>query len=149
MGDVAGEKTMTEISHLYHKKARKSHTLDKLVEQHQPSLRNYAPFWQAGGYPHESCSFSHEAHQLEDKKLERKAYVRIAEELDTFGVSPYYVGTIWRKHKQDILDTVNRDLGKSLKTHYVNDIDRIVDVTNGIAAAADSEALSPIRNLGE
>ena len=32
---------------------------------------------------------------------------------------------------------------------YVNDIDGIVDVTNGIAAAADSEALSPIRNLGE
>ena len=47
------------------------------------------------------------------KKLERKAYVRIAEELNTFGVSPYYVGTIWRKHKQDIVDTVNRDLVKS------------------------------------
>ena len=27
------------------------------------------------------------------KKLKRKAYVRITEELDTFGVSPYYVGT--------------------------------------------------------
>ncbi len=50
------------------------------------------------------------------KKLERKAYVRIAEELNTFGVPPYYVGTIWRKHKQDILDTVNRDLVKSLQT---------------------------------
>ena len=31
-------------------------------------------------------------------------------------MSPYYVGTIWRKHKQDILDTVNRDLVKSLQT---------------------------------
>ncbi len=50
------------------------------------------------------------------KKLERKAYVRIAEELNTFGVSPYYVGTIWREHKQDILVTVNRDLVKSLQT---------------------------------
>ena len=51
------------------------------------------------------------------KKLERKAYARIAEELNTFGVSPYNVGTIiWRKHKQDILDTVNRDLVKSLQT---------------------------------
>ena len=49
------------------------------------------------------------------KKLERKAYVRIAEELNTFGVSPYYVGYLWRKHNQDILDTVNHDLGKSLK----------------------------------
>ena len=47
------------------------------------------------------------------KKLKHKAYVRIAEELNTFGVSPYYVGTIWRKHKQDILDTVNRDLVRS------------------------------------
>jgi hypothetical protein len=49
------------------------------------------------------------------KKLERKAYGRIAEELSTFGVSPFYVGTIWRKHNQDILDTVNHDLVKSLK----------------------------------
>ena len=47
------------------------------------------------------------------KKLKRKAYVRIAEELNTFGVSPYYVGTISRKHKQDILDTVNHDLVRS------------------------------------
>jgi len=31
-------------------------------------------------------------------------------------VSPCYVGTIWRKHKQDILDTVSHDLVKSLKT---------------------------------
>ena len=50
------------------------------------------------------------------KKLELNTYARIAEELNTFGVSPYYVGTIWRKHKQDILDTVNHDLVKSPKT---------------------------------
>jgi hypothetical protein len=50
------------------------------------------------------------------KKLKRKAYVRIAEELNTFGVSPYYVGYIWRKHNQYILDTVNHDLVKSRKT---------------------------------
>ena len=49
------------------------------------------------------------------KKLERKAYGRIAEELRAFGVSPKYVGKIWRKHNQDILDTANRDLVKSLK----------------------------------
>jgi hypothetical protein len=49
------------------------------------------------------------------KKLERKAYVRIAEELNTFGVSPWYVGHIWRKHNQHILDIVNCDLGKNLK----------------------------------
>ncbi len=50
------------------------------------------------------------------KKLERKAYGRIAEELSAFGVSPFYVGTIWRKHNQDILDTVNRDLVRSLNS---------------------------------
>jgi len=50
------------------------------------------------------------------KKLKRKYYVRIAEEWNTFGVSPYYVGTSWRKNKQDILDTVNHDLVKSLMT---------------------------------
>ena len=32
------------------------------------------------------------------KKLERKTYARIAEELNTFGVSPWYVGYIWKKH---------------------------------------------------
>ncbi len=48
-------------------------------------------------------------------KLERKTYARIAEELNTLGVSPWCVGHIWRKHNQDILDTVNCDLGNSLK----------------------------------
>ena len=33
------------------------------------------------------------------KKLKHKAYARIAEELVTFGVLPYYMGSIWRKHK--------------------------------------------------
>ena len=49
------------------------------------------------------------------KQLERMAYARIAEELNSFGVSDLYVAELWRKHKQDILDTVNRDLDKSLK----------------------------------
>ena len=48
------------------------------------------------------------------KQLKRKAYARIAEELNSFGVSEDYVAKMWRKHKQDILDTVNRDLVKSL-----------------------------------
>ena len=49
------------------------------------------------------------------KRLERKAYARIAEELNSFGVSDVYVAKLWRKHKQDILDSVNRDLVMSLK----------------------------------
>ncbi len=35
----------------------------------------------------------------ETKKRHRKAYPMIAEELVQFGVSPYYVGTVWRKHR--------------------------------------------------
>ena len=37
----------------------------------------------------------------------------------------------------------------TLGKDYVDDIDGIVDVTDGIPAAADSKALSPIRNLGK
>jgi hypothetical protein len=37
----------------------------------------------------------------------------------------------------------------TLGNDYVDDIDGMVDVTDGIPAAADGEALSPIRNLGE
>ncbi len=49
------------------------------------------------------------------KLLERKAYDRIAEELIKFWVTPGYVIRCWRKYKQGILDTENRDLVKSLK----------------------------------
>jgi hypothetical protein len=110
---MAGEKT-NDRNHT-------SLTLNKLVEQqHQPSLRsrNHAPFRQAGGYPHEtSCSFSRETHQLEDKETRRQGLCQDRRGIEhILGVSPYYVGTIWRKHKQDILDTVSLDLVKSLKT---------------------------------
>ena len=43
----------------------------------------------------------------ETKKLHRKAYPMIAEELVQFGVSAKYVGTVWRKHRLDILDTAS------------------------------------------
>ncbi len=36
-----------------------------------------------------------------------------------------------------------------LAANYVDDIDGMVDVTDGIPAAADGKALSPIRHLGE
>jgi hypothetical protein len=48
------------------------------------------------------------------------------------------------------VDIINNELEfLELGGDYINDIDGIVDVTDGIAAAADGEALSPIRNLGE
>ena len=46
-------------------------------------------------------------------------------------------------------DLINELEFLDLGDDYVDDIDRMVDVTDRIAAAADGEALSPIRNLGE
>jgi hypothetical protein len=50
------------------------------------------------------------------KKLKRKAYVRIAKEFEHIWGVTLLCGYHWRKHKQDILDTVNRDRVKSLQT---------------------------------
>jgi len=47
------------------------------------------------------------------------------------------------------VDLINELEFLELGDDYVDDINRMVDVTDGIAAAADGEALSPIRNLGE
>jgi hypothetical protein len=47
------------------------------------------------------------------------------------------------------VDLINELVFLGLGADYVDDIDRMVDVTEGIAAAADGEALLPIRNLGE
>ena len=47
------------------------------------------------------------------------------------------------------LDLINELEFLDLGVDYVDDINRMVDVTDGVAAAADGEALSPIRNLGE
>jgi hypothetical protein len=47
------------------------------------------------------------------------------------------------------VDLINELEFLDLGDDYVDDIDRMVDVTDGIAAAADGEDLSPIRNLGE
>ena len=47
------------------------------------------------------------------------------------------------------VDLINELEFLELGNNYVNDIDGIVYVTKGIAAAADGEALSPIWNLRE
>jgi hypothetical protein len=49
----------------------------------------------------------------------------------------------------DLINNGLEFLELELGDNYVDDIDRIMDVTDGIAAAADGEALSPIQNLGE
>jgi hypothetical protein len=47
--------------------------------------------------------------------LKAGAFIRIANDLITLGVSPRYVGDIWRKHKNEIIDPLNTALMKSLK----------------------------------
>jgi hypothetical protein len=51
----------------------------------------------------------------EPDQLKSKAYKRVSAELHTLGVSPLYVGQIWRKYKKDTLDTANANLVKSLR----------------------------------
>ena len=41
-----------------------------------------------------------------------KAYVEIAQELVELGVSPRYVGDIWRRHKDAIVDSLRQHLGR-------------------------------------
>ena len=47
------------------------------------------------------------------------------------------------------VDLINELEFLELGADYVDDINRMVDVIDGIAAAADGKALLPIRNLGE
>ena len=46
----------------------------------------------------------------ETEKLKRRAYFRVSQELFSLGVSPRFVADVWRKHKGDILDPLNKDL---------------------------------------
>ena len=51
----------------------------------------------------------------ETDRLRAGAYARISNELSSLGVSPRYVGDVWRMHKKDILDPLNKDLYMSVK----------------------------------
>jgi hypothetical protein len=44
-----------------------------------------------------------------------KAYAQVAQELGGLGVSPRYVGDIWRHHKDAIVDSLRHDLREELK----------------------------------
>ena len=110
---------MTEITHLHHKKQKNlTHSTNLLSRTNPNHHRATMPLSGRQEDIPMKVALSLAKHiNWRTKKLKHKAYVMIAEELNTFfGVSPYYVGTIWRKHKQDILDAVNCDLVKSLKT---------------------------------
>ena len=45
----------------------------------------------------------------ETDHLKRGAYFRVSQELSDLGVSPRYVGDVSKKHKEDILDQLNKD----------------------------------------
>ena len=99
MGDVAGEKETTEICHLYHKKQDNLTHLTNLLSStnhHHATM----PLSSRQEDIRTKIAFSLAKHiNWRTKKLKHKAYARIAEELVTFGVLPYYMGSIWRKHK--------------------------------------------------
>ncbi len=51
----------------------------------------------------------------ETDHLKWGAYFRVSQELSDLGVSPRYVGDVWKKHKEDILYPLNKDLYVSVK----------------------------------
>ena len=51
----------------------------------------------------------------ETDHLKRGAYFRVSQELSDLRVSPRYVGDVWKKHKEDSLDPLNKDLYVSVK----------------------------------
>ena len=51
----------------------------------------------------------------ETDHLKWGAYFRVLQEFSHLGVSPRYVGDAWKKHKEDILYPLNKDLYVSVK----------------------------------
>ena len=64
-------------------------------------------------------------------------------------VADFQEGDLLEGGSDPFVDLINELEFLDLGADYVDDMDRMVDVTDGFAAAADGEALSPIRNLGE
>ena len=64
-------------------------------------------------------------------------------------VADFQEGDFLEGGSDPFIDLINELEFLDLGADYVIDINRRVDVTDRIAAAADGEALSPIRNLGE
>ena len=64
-------------------------------------------------------------------------------------VADFQEGDFLEGGSDPFVDLINELEFLDLGADYVDDINRMVDVTNGIAAPADGKALLPIRNLGE
>ena len=64
-------------------------------------------------------------------------------------VAKFQEGDFLEGGSDPFVDLINELEFLDLGADYVDDINRMVDVTDGIPAAADGEALLPIRNLGE
>jgi hypothetical protein len=52
-------------------------------------------------------------------RLKRGAYIKVSQELSGLEVSPRYVSDVWRKHKEEILDPLNKDIYVSKKHQKV------------------------------
>jgi hypothetical protein len=64
-------------------------------------------------------------------------------------IADFQEGDFLKGGSDPVVDLINELELLDLGADYVDDIDRMVDVTDGIVAAADGKALSLIRNLGE
>jgi len=64
-------------------------------------------------------------------------------------VADFQEGDFLEGGSDPFVDLINELEFLNLGADYVDDIDRMVDVTDRIAAAADGKALLPIQNLGE
>ena len=64
-------------------------------------------------------------------------------------IADFQEGDFLEGGSDPFVDLINELEFLDLGDDYVDDINRMVDVTDRIVAAADGDALSPIRNLGE
>ena len=64
-------------------------------------------------------------------------------------IADFQEGDFLEGGSDPFVDLINELEFLELGNDYDNDIDGIMDVTDGIAAAADGKALSPIQNLGD
>ena len=97
---------MTEIIHLHRTQSRKSHTLDNIVEHHHgmPGIA----FWQGARDSIQGLHLTLQDHRARDRQTEEEGLLPSIAGIVQLGVSPRFVADVWRKHKGEILDPLNK-----------------------------------------
>ena len=92
----------------------KSHSLDTIVEHNHG--RQAKAFGQSGSDSIQGLHCTLQEYHAWDRLSEGWGLQKsLAEELSDLQVSPRYVADVWRWHKEDILDPLNKDLYMSVK----------------------------------